>query len=233
MKTPKQVVTHKPMNSTGPKNPKESSMFRRIPWQDVCKFLAGAFFVNAGILFYLYLARVSVPLLGTNFIETPEISGVRSIVHAALFLTFFYLGFIRKWKRHSITTYDQDSEKIREVVTTWMRATAEGDLEAVLSLIAEDAVFLLPDQPPMRGREAFAAALRSALRQVHIEGKPDIQEIHVAGDYAFCRNQLSLTVTPLQGGPAQRRAGPTLSIFHKEPDGRWILFRDANMLSAA
>ena len=67
-------------------------MFKKIPWQDVCKFLAGAFFVNAGILFYLYLARVSVPLLGTNFIETPEISGARSIVHTALFLTFFYLG---------------------------------------------------------------------------------------------------------------------------------------------
>jgi hypothetical protein len=29
------------------------SIFRRIPWQDVCKFLAGAFFVSAGILFYL------------------------------------------------------------------------------------------------------------------------------------------------------------------------------------
>ena len=69
MKTLKQVVTHKPMNSTDPKHPNEPSMFRRIPWQDVCKFLAGSFFVNAGILFYLYLARVSVPLLGTNFIE--------------------------------------------------------------------------------------------------------------------------------------------------------------------
>jgi hypothetical protein len=79
---------------------KESNLFRRIPWQDVCKFLAGAFFVNAGILFYLYLARVAVPLLGTGFIETPEISGLRSIVHAVLFLIFFYLGFIRKWKRH-------------------------------------------------------------------------------------------------------------------------------------
>jgi hypothetical protein len=77
-------------------------MFKRIPWQDVCKFLAGAFFVNAGILFYLYLAGVSVPLLGTGFIETPEISGVRSIVHVVLFLTFFYLGFIRKWKSRSI-----------------------------------------------------------------------------------------------------------------------------------
>jgi hypothetical protein len=73
-------------------------MFRRIPWQDMCKFLAGAFFVSAGVLFYLYRTRVSVPLLGTNIIETPEVSGVRSIVHAVLFVTFFYLGFVRKWK---------------------------------------------------------------------------------------------------------------------------------------
>ena len=53
---------------------------------------------NAGVLFYLYLARVSVPILGTGLIETPDISGMRAIVHAALFLTFFYLGFIRRWK---------------------------------------------------------------------------------------------------------------------------------------
>jgi hypothetical protein len=74
----------------------------RIPWQDVCKFLAGAFFVNAVVLFYLYLARVSVPVLGTRFIETPELSGARAIVHTVLFVTFFYLGFIRKWKSRSI-----------------------------------------------------------------------------------------------------------------------------------
>lgn len=74
-------------------------VFRRTPWQDVCKFLAGAFFVSAGILFYLYLADVSVPLLGTDWTESPEVSGARSVVHAALFVTFFYLGFIRKWNR--------------------------------------------------------------------------------------------------------------------------------------
>jgi hypothetical protein len=47
------------------------------------------------------VAGVSVPLLGTGFIETPEVSGVRSIVHTVLFLIFFYLGFIRKWKSRS------------------------------------------------------------------------------------------------------------------------------------
>jgi len=40
------------------------------------------------------------------------------------------------------------------------------------------------------------------------------------------------STTPLQGGTAQRRSGPTLSVCRKEPDGRWILFRDANMLKA-
>jgi hypothetical protein len=66
--------------------------------QDVRKFLAGAFFVSSGILFYLYLADVSVPLLGTGFVETPEISFGRSIVHFVLFLLCLYFGFVRQAK---------------------------------------------------------------------------------------------------------------------------------------
>jgi hypothetical protein len=62
------------------------------------KFLAGAFFVSSGVLFYLYLADVSVPLLGTSFVATPEISGGRSIVHFILFLLCFYFGFLKKPK---------------------------------------------------------------------------------------------------------------------------------------
>ena len=66
--------------------------------RDFRKFLAGAFFVSSGILFYLYLANGSVPLLGTSFVETPQISGGRSIVHFILFLLCFYFGFVSKPK---------------------------------------------------------------------------------------------------------------------------------------
>lgn len=65
-------------------------------YRDVRKFLAGAFFVSSGVLFYLYLADVSVPLLGTGFVETPRISAGRSVVHFILFLLCLYSGFIRK-----------------------------------------------------------------------------------------------------------------------------------------
>jgi hypothetical protein len=60
------------------------------------KFLAGAFFVSGGIQFYLYLAGVSVPLLGTNFVQTPELSRARAIVHIVLFAITFYFGFVKK-----------------------------------------------------------------------------------------------------------------------------------------
>ncbi len=54
--------------------------------------------MSAGFQFYLYLAGVSVPLLGTDFVQTPEISGVRSILHFIFFLLCFYFGFLRKAK---------------------------------------------------------------------------------------------------------------------------------------
>jgi hypothetical protein len=65
------------------------------------KFLAGAFFVSWGIQLYFYFAKVSVPLLGTNLVFTPEISGARSILHFVFFLLCLYFGFFWKPKASS------------------------------------------------------------------------------------------------------------------------------------
>jgi hypothetical protein len=72
------------------------SLYLAVRYRDARKFLAGAFFVSAGVLFYLWLADVPVPLLGTDFVEPPPISGARAIVHFGLFLLCLYFGFIRK-----------------------------------------------------------------------------------------------------------------------------------------
>ncbi len=65
-------------------------------YRDARVFLAGAFFVSSGILFYHYLAGVSVPLLGTNAVLTPQISASRSALHFFLFLVCLYFGFFHK-----------------------------------------------------------------------------------------------------------------------------------------
>ena len=126
---------------------------------------------------------------------------------------------------------EQDKQQIREVIATWMRASQAGDLEKVLGLMAEDVVFLRPGCEPMLRREAFAAASRSMEGKWKIEGKPDIQEMVMNGDYAYCWNFLSMTMTPTDGGASVNHSGHILSVFHREHDGRWVLFRDANMLT--
>jgi len=63
---------------------------------DARKFLAGAFFMSSVILFYHYFADVSVPLLGTDAVLTPQTNAVRAGIQFILFLLCGYFGFIRK-----------------------------------------------------------------------------------------------------------------------------------------
>jgi len=124
-----------------------------------------------------------------------------------------------------------DEQAIREVIATWHRATVAGDLPRLLGLMTEDVVFLTPGQPPMRGRDAFAAGFRAAAEKFGIEPHAEIQEISVAGDWAWCWTRLSVSFIPRAPGPAQRRSGHTLSIFRRTAESAWLLARDANMLT--
>ncbi len=96
--------------------------------------------------------------------------------------------------------------------------------------MAEDVIFLTPGRPPVRGKGAFAAGFRALIQTHRIESTGTITEIHVAGDWAYFWAQLSVTTTP-RNGPPTRRGGPTLTIVRKQPDGAWVLARDANMLT--
>jgi uncharacterized protein (TIGR02246 family) len=125
-----------------------------------------------------------------------------------------------------------DEQEIRQLVATWMEASKAGDADTVLSLMADDVVFLVAGQPPMIGKSAFAAAMQAQPGQgrPHIDGKSEIQEIQVLGDWAYMWTKLTVVITPPAGASPMTRAGHTLSILKKQR-GRWVLARDANMLS--
>jgi len=122
----------------------------------------------------------------------------------------------------------EDERAIRQLVSTWMAASQAGDTETVLSLMADDVVFMVAGQEPF-GKEKFAAAARG-MQNVRMEGTSDIRELTVLGDWAYLRNHLVVTVTP-PGGQPLRRAGYTLTILRKTPAGQWLLARDANLMT--
>lgn len=124
-----------------------------------------------------------------------------------------------------------DEQAIREVFETWNRAAMAGDIDQLLPLMSEDAVFLTPGNAPMKGRDAFAAAFQANVPKIGLESKGEMEEIVVVGDVAYCRAHLVVTKTHLEGGPPKRLKGYTLTVFRKQPDGRWVLVRDANLLA--
>ncbi|RJG09488.1 YybH family protein [Massilia cavernae] len=123
-----------------------------------------------------------------------------------------------------------DEEQIRALVEMWLSATAAGDVDTVLDLMAADAMFMSAGQPPMVGREAFARGLTKLLTDNVIRSVSDIQEIVVCGDLAYVRTKLAVTITSKHGKTPMLRNGDTMSILRREADGRWRLSRDANML---
>lgn len=121
-----------------------------------------------------------------------------------------------------------DERAIRELVEAWMDASGRGDLATVLELMSDDVLFLTPGREPF-GKEAFGAAFEST-RGSALDGRSDIEEMRILGDWAWIRNHIEFTVTR-PGREPIRRSGYTLTILRKEADGRWRLFRDANLVS--
>jgi uncharacterized protein (TIGR02246 family) len=123
-----------------------------------------------------------------------------------------------------------DEQQIRQLVATWMAATKVGDVDTVLSLMTDDAIFLTPGRPPM-DKAGFAAAARAQAGPdgPRFDGASEIHEIKLLGDWAFMWTRLSVVVTPRRGAPPLTRAGHALTILNKQ-NGKWLLARDANLL---
>ena len=128
---------------------------------------------------------------------------------------------------HAIAQADQ---QIRALIDKWLEASRAGDLDTVLALMTDDVLFLTPGNPPMT-RDDFAAASRSMAGKIRFDARSEVQEITIIGDTAICVTHLEINVTPLSGGAPVKRAGNTLSVLRRGPDGQWRIWRDANMLA--
>lgn len=130
-------------------------------------------------------------------------------------------------RRKPIPSGSDDERAIRQLVERWMEASKAGDVAAVLDLMTDDVVFTVVGREPF-GKVEFRAAAE-LMKGIDFNGRNDVQEIRVVGDWAWMRNRIEVIVRPPLEEPITR-SGYTMSILQKGADGKWRIARDANLL---
>ena len=82
--------------------------------------------------------------------------------------------------------------------TTWIAAVNAGDLARLLTLMADDVVFVNPGRAPF-GRDGFPAGFSAAHQEFRIRCISELEEVVVVGEVAYPLARDSLSVTPRAG----------------------------------
>ncbi len=123
-----------------------------------------------------------------------------------------------------------DQRAIREMVDTWLEASKRGDTGTLLNLLADDVLFITPGKEPF-GKDEFAAANPAgSMKDIKMEAAIDIKEIEVVGPWAWMRSFLRVSFAPREG-ETTKLAGHILTVLQKNPDGQWVIKRDANFVA--
>ena len=122
--------------------------------------------------------------------------------------------------------------QIRDLMAACRRLTADGNLDGLLSLLADDVIFLTPGNPPIT-RDDFAKGFREVSAKARIETQQEVKEIQVSGDIATAWSHLTVVLTPKQGGKPSEASGYVLTVFQRSASGKWLLARDANLVAGA
>jgi uncharacterized protein (TIGR02246 family) len=125
----------------------------------------------------------------------------------------------------------QDVREIKNVTENWEAAVRAGNVALLSTLVTDDAVFLAPGAPPVKGREAIEALYRNVFAKFNIEQNSSCEEIQVIGEWAFGWGPDSITLSPIAGGNPVKWKGYAITILRRQTDGSWKFARGVNSMT--
>ena len=100
-------------------------------------------------------------------------------------------------------------------------ALGRGDLDGVMGSYADDVISLPPNQPALFGKDAVRSMWEDLLTDFAVEVSVSVDEVEVAGQWAFERGTFDMKLSPRAGGSPIEDSGKYLDILRKQPDGSW------------
>ena len=124
-------------------------------------------------------------------------------------------------------TSDQALHALNTLQKQIDEAIIAGDTERYVALLADDAVLMPPNGPPIVGKSAIRSWNQEMSKRFRIQKyAPVDQEIIQAGDWAFRRATFDWSLVPVAGGQPIQDSGKFIIIYKRQVDGSWRVARD-------
>jgi len=121
------------------------------------------------------------------------------------------------------STHQTDVEALDHVREGHIAALNNGDVSAWVGAFTADGVQMPPNAPANLGRESIRAWSQAFLAPFRVEFALAVDEVQVAGDWAFERGTYTITLTPKLGVSLYRTLGSTSPSTNGSPaaPGAW------------
>ena len=126
----------------------------------------------------------------------------------------------------AVAAQDFDRTKIEAVLSTYENALNESSADTVMTLYADDGVFMPQHSLPNVGKNAVRAAYSRVFQAIKLNIKFTIDEIlQVSPEWAIARTRSAGFVTINATGDKGPEANQELFVFQKQESGEWKIAR--------
>jgi len=124
-----------------------------------------------------------------------------------------------------MTGQSKDIAAIMKLATDWRTGWDRSDVEALLSLYADDPILMPQGQPAVTGKDAIRSLYQSFFGEFTVKGKGTVVEIEVSGDLGYFWSNYTLTASPKAGGDQIKGEGRSVFIVKRQNDDSWKIAR--------
>ena len=125
---------------------------------------------------------------------------------------------------------DAFKAEINKIFDTWGAANLKADFDLWLSNWDENAIKMASNKPTVYGKSAIGEMKRKMFQNWTFEGFDlDIEEIQMAGGFGYARGTYKIPLKPKAEGTTVVLEGTFLTVFKRQTDGSWKIYRDCMM----
>ena len=119
---------------------------------------------------------------------------------------------------------EKDKVAIRASSDAFIKAMVAGNTAAVAALYVENATVMPPNQPPVSGRTAIEAFMKSFPKVTAMSF--ELPEVDGRADLAFVRGVYKMTMMPAGAPGPVTDTGKYVEVRRRQPDGSWKIAVD-------